>query len=434
MSIAPIYPKRNPQWGLLGPQDVASERRTRTLGLASAVRRFNDLAVPGLGGVWFAKPLILSALGVAVATRAGRSNIEVANSIEALACRLALQSHGWKAEPRLRGREKLRGRDDLSYLAVHKPSFYVTQPMRQQTVQPLLVLGLVDSEHERFNSYQPSAAGRLVIISAFSDFRPGNKSVEDFLVDWVKGMQGSIRSQSLSEALSPLNSLPLPCREALAELFIQGAHPNALRRRASLAWVDRLRLQRSETLTWDERPVEIGASHWQDLRVGAQFFRARDAALAVLDAVEQEIAPRSNRTLSLAQPIPSKIASTLESLRAAAHTFIAEHYDPTSNLEATNFCQECIQEADAHLLSRLAFRDGRGLVQRGQFLMPGAAFRGLTQVATPAAEDLPELGAELGRQPLWPEAISYRLRNLFLLNVDLKGQLDDWLAPPEDRT
>ena len=37
-------------WGLLGPEKLGGERRTRTLGLGVTVRAFNDLAVPGLGG------------------------------------------------------------------------------------------------------------------------------------------------------------------------------------------------------------------------------------------------------------------------------------------------------------------------------------------------------------------------------------------------
>ena len=44
-------------WGLLGPESIAIERRTRTLNLGACVRTFNDLAVPGLGGVWFGKQL-----------------------------------------------------------------------------------------------------------------------------------------------------------------------------------------------------------------------------------------------------------------------------------------------------------------------------------------------------------------------------------------
>ena len=55
-------------WGLLGPEFLPNTRRTRTLGLGASVRAFNDLAVPGLGGVWYGKQLLLAVLGVAVLT------------------------------------------------------------------------------------------------------------------------------------------------------------------------------------------------------------------------------------------------------------------------------------------------------------------------------------------------------------------------------
>lgn len=77
------------QWGLLGPEQLAGSRRTRPLGLGSAVRKFNQLAVPGLGGVWFAKQLFLATLGVIVADRLRQisrnvKTIEIANAVEAL--------------------------------------------------------------------------------------------------------------------------------------------------------------------------------------------------------------------------------------------------------------------------------------------------------------------------------------------------------------
>ncbi len=53
-------------WGLLGPESLPNARRTRTLGLGASVRRYNDLAVPGLVGVWYGKQLLLATLGVAV--------------------------------------------------------------------------------------------------------------------------------------------------------------------------------------------------------------------------------------------------------------------------------------------------------------------------------------------------------------------------------
>ena len=144
-------------WGLLGPETLNIVRRTRTLGLGTAVREFNDLAVPGMGGVWFAKQLFLALLGVAVADAVSprkKTNIEIANSIEALGCWLALEQNGWNiTDPRLRGRLKMHGKIDLSFGTVSKRNFYVAQPMRPSALQPLRDLQLVESSGERFNSF-----------------------------------------------------------------------------------------------------------------------------------------------------------------------------------------------------------------------------------------------------------------------------------------
>ena len=78
-------------WGLLGPEQLGGERRTRTLDLGAAVREYNERAVPGMGGVWYAKQLLLAMLGIALAQKLRErqinvSNITVANAIEALGC------------------------------------------------------------------------------------------------------------------------------------------------------------------------------------------------------------------------------------------------------------------------------------------------------------------------------------------------------------
>jgi hypothetical protein len=169
-----------------------SERRTRTLGLGAAVRSFNDLAVPGLGGVWFGKQLLLATLGVAIAERlrnCGKraQNIEVTNAVEALACWLALDSSGWTRDPRLRGALKLSGKKDLSFATVCKRNFYVTQPMRQATVQPIRALGLVESSGERFNAFRCTQAGEAFIDAAWVAHRPHKRSVLDHLVMWSRG-------------------------------------------------------------------------------------------------------------------------------------------------------------------------------------------------------------------------------------------------------
>jgi len=217
-------------WGLLGPEMLASERRTRTLGLGATVRSYNDLAVPGLGGVWFGKQLLLATLGIAIAERVRNSgkrvqNIEVTNAVEALACWLALDSTGWKRDPRLRGALKLSGRKDLSFATVCKRSFYVTQPMRQATVQPLRALGLVESNGERFNAFRCTNHGEAFIDAAWAAFKPHKRSVLDHLVMWARSIHDDAKNSSeLRRALSPLEPMSESAREFL-KAFRPGAAP-----------------------------------------------------------------------------------------------------------------------------------------------------------------------------------------------------------------
>ena len=90
-------------WGRLAPGTAVDERRVRTLGLGSAVRRFNELAVPGLGrasGSARNSCCRHSDLKVAKAVRDAGGHgryIEVATAIEALGCWLGFNANGWSA-------------------------------------------------------------------------------------------------------------------------------------------------------------------------------------------------------------------------------------------------------------------------------------------------------------------------------------------------
>jgi len=127
-------------WGLLGPGSLARTRRTRTFGVGSAVRRFNDLAVPGIGGAWFGMQLVLATLDVAVAEKARSQglpaqNVETANAIEALGCLFAFESNGWKRDPRLRGVNKRQAHaQDLAYSRV-AGAFFVTRTKENVVLQ-----------------------------------------------------------------------------------------------------------------------------------------------------------------------------------------------------------------------------------------------------------------------------------------------------------
>ncbi|CAJ0893542.1 hypothetical protein [Ralstonia flatus] len=419
-------------WGLLGPDSVESSRRTRTLGLGASVRLFNDLAVPGIGGVWYAKQLLLATLGVSVAEQARKlgakvQNVEVANAIEALACRLAFDSNKWNRDARLRGNSKLQGKgDDLRFSRVRQRNFYVTQPMRMAMVQALPALGLVKTDSTRFNAFRPSEAGMKFVEEGCKNYRPYNRSVMEHLSLWVQDQDDRVRSDVCRDCLSPLVSLEKDALRLLRERLLQGGHErpeDKERRRNALAWVENIRVSKRDPLTWGTKPKEITDAHWQDLLAGARFFNARAAAIQVLDVLEAHMGNQAHgQSYAVRTATPESLSSALDSLRAAAQAFLEmQHKD----LEANSFCRECASGDDSQILQHLVTRDGHVLRLVGDEVKPGRAFRG----SAPAEVNGDEAESPEGGGLLLPEGISYRVRNLYLLNLDLHGQLDPWLNP-----
>lgn len=403
-------------WGLLGPETLPGARRTRTLGLASAVRHFNDRAVPGLGGVWYGKQVMLALLGVAVAEQARQlnskfsaSNIQVANAIEALACWSALNRHP-EPDPRLRGREKLSGKqaDDFVFENARKPGFYLTQPMRMQTVQALPALGLVSATGERFNTFKTTPEGLNFAKAACEAFNPYNREVVTHLTKWVLGEESRVDSNKLTTALSPLLSMPDRARLLLREHLRQG---NTERRNA-LAWIESLKDEQNNAAPNEQRPAQIEEAHWRDIQAGALFFPLHDLAVAALDAVEADMGQDCNLDKGA-----KNAEDKLLALKDACQKFLDFNYKEQS--DALRFCRECVTDPiDA--LRALVLRDETVLRWDGEKIRRGPAFKGRT------VREIDPVQEPDGDTPV-PLGLSYRLRNLYRLNLDLNGELDTWL-------
>lgn len=417
-------------WGLLGPEKIEGTRRARTLGVAAAVREFNDLAVPGLGGVWFGKQLALATLGVRLAAQAvGKpiSNITMANAVEALACGLALQKSRDGSplqDARLRGSTKLRGKTDFSFKVVSKTGFYVTQPMRMASVQTLPALGLVASDARRFNAFTCTEQGEALTEAAFG------KKLVNLLNEWVLGKRPA-DSHELRKALSPLEPLPDEAQIFLLSQLRQGnpqEDPTSKsRRRTALAWVESLRQGRAADETWDTKPPELDEAHWGDLKTGSLFFSTRNAGIKLLDTLEVHIARQTGLKLRLAEPIPPHIARQIDALRNHARAYTALGH---GQKEAKKFCSECLESDETHLLAKLVERDGRVLQLRHGYVVPGPAFKGNSALVAGGDETA---GAPSGtgvnpQTRLWPDGISSRVNNLFMLNADLHGDMSRWMS------
>ncbi|MBN3787227.1 hypothetical protein [Burkholderia sp. Ac-20353] len=423
-------------WGLLGPEILPAERRTRTLNLGASVRAFNELAVPGLGGLWFAKQLFLATLGVRAAehARTGRvqvTNIEAGNAIEAIACWSGFRRNGHAPDARLRGFRKLNGQQDLTFARVRKPGFYVSQPMRMSIVQALPSLGLVDAGASRFNAFRCTQTGDALIDAQASGYEPCyySQGVLDYLVQWMSRGERLTDNSKLAVALSPLEPMMPDALALVAQQLRMGgdADSRQARRRAALAWVNAVREAGDEerVLGWDQRPVAIDDAHWNDLRAGARFFRARDEALAVLDALESAIAANGSRPCFElgGDRIPDTVAARLDALKLAAQAFLDEGH---GDIGANQFCRECIDPDDTKRVETLVLRDERVLRVKHRQVVPGPAFReGATGTPDPADPD--EAAPTVRAGIVWPAGISYRIQNLFLLNADLHGELGHWL-------
>ncbi|MCL1984840.1 MAG: hypothetical protein FWG59_00125, partial [Betaproteobacteria bacterium] len=392
------------------------------------MRFFNDRAVPGMGGVWFGKQLLLATLGVALAEKARSQgvkilNIAAANAVEALACLLAFRSNKWTRDYRLRGRMKLHGKnEDFHFRHIQQRNFYVTQPMRMATVQALPALGFVKSDSVRFNAFSCSEAGWNFIEQATKDYRPHNRAVIDQLIRWVHGkaLQPTL---PLEKALSPLVALPDGAKKLLRDRIIQGGdgtREGTKRRRNALAWVERLRGGETD----DKKPKEISDAHWHDLRAGKQFLKVRNAAIALLDTMETYIGKQaSGQFLSLKGEVPDVLVGGIDTLNSEAGLFLKmKHQDA----EAGEFCRQCTKKS-LDVLHALVERDGHVLRLVGNEVKPGPAFRG-TQSHSTSDEGEDENSPPQGDTPL-PEGFSERIRNLYLLSLDMDGTLDSWLRP-----
>lgn len=422
-------------WGILAPEPVASERRTRTLGLGAAVRMFNDLAVPGMGGVWFGKQLFLATLGVAVCEEVKRhnvrlDNIKVANAIEALACWMQHQENDGLRDDRLRGIRKLSGVDGMPLFATFgQPGFYVSQPMRMATVQALKALGLVDSVGERFNSYGCTDAGMAFIRAVMAKNRPHNGDAVAVLGKWVRGEKINVDTGAMRAILSPRLPLPLDAAATLRELIVQGSGAGPARRRAALEWIGSL--ETKSRSNGQDKPLALSAEHWLDVQAGALFFALRADAYRVLDAIEVVLATGLGQPLRLEAALIPKVRAAVTALRVGAARYLAHGFADLDGTGANAFAHVCAAASDADVVKELVERDERVLRLRDGMIFPDQAFdpARLAEGDLPEDPDIPDAPEATSTFPL-PEDVSYRLRNLYLLNLDMNGQLDSWL----DRT
>ena len=423
------------QWGLIDPERLPTRRR-RTLELTGVIRHYNDLAVPGLGGLWFIKQIALATLGVRVAHEvrsSAHSPIVVTNAIEALSCALAFERNRGMGDARLRGSRKLSGRKDLSFSALSKAAAYVTQPMRMAVSEPLKALGFVETPGSRFNSFSPARAGDDFVDAVFGQFKPRGRSVVDYLIEWVRTDERTIdvRNRRLVEALSP--DLPVIGTEGASTLR-EHLVRNSERRRNALAWIEHL--SDGDRVDWGSRAASIDEAHWRDMVAGAAFNEARDDGIACIETVEAHLQRMHEPRLDLTRPLPAPVRETGEKWRRSCARFEVLAASKEGGAEAEAFCAEAREGRLEDAIGRLVTRDADTLRWETDQIVGTAAFRARFGLGPDApsteesqAEDISSLSSDKDDSPPdepeidWPVGRSQRLPQLRSLSLDLRGEL-----------
>lgn len=388
-------------WGILAPDTIISQRRQQNLGLASAVRHFNDRSVPGLGGMWFPMPILWSVLAVSIAEELGVSALPVGNAVEALMMRKATEQG--LADRRVRGLRKMQGLKDWSFKNLKRRGTYVVQPIRMAMVQPLVALGFVRGS--RFGAFTIHTAGaQMLNLPVMANYRR-------VLGAWAHG--GCPHGlNKVIEDLSPNAAVPPDVRKLILARLVGGDDPSTSRRRALVA----LKTGPSASQLNAVEPLSgITAAHWTDLRAGAAFMDLRSAALAVLYRLEERLLQLRDANEAAWLPFDEAnktVGEPLAALRRYALQ-LGARIDAADESSSRKFLSEVRDLPDQQLLQKLAERDGTVIRWRDDCIVLG-----------PAAGEMPSIDAD---EPVNDAVFApqlFRLFNLHCLATELNGDVN----------
>lgn len=388
-------------WGILAPDTIISQRRQQNLGLASAVRHFNDRSVPGLGGMWFPMPILWSVLAVSIAEELGVSALPVGNAVEALMMRKATEQG--LADRRVRGLRKMQGLKDWSFKNLKRRGTYVVQPIRMAMVQPLVALGFVRGS--RFGAFTIHTAGaQMLNLPVMANYRR-------VLGAWAHG--GSPHGlNKVIEDLSPNAAVPPDVRKLILARLVGGDDPSTSRRRALVE----LETGPSASQLDAVEPLSgITAEHWTDLRAGAAFMDLRNAALVVLHRLEERLLQLRDANEDAWLPFDEAnktVGEPLAALRQCARQ-LGTRIDAADEASSRKFLSEVRDLSDQQLLQKLAERDGTVIRWRDDRIGLG-----------PAAGEMPSIDSSepFNNADFAPQL--FRLFNLHCLATELNGDLN----------
>ena len=370
------------------------------------MRHYQELVVPGIGGVGFVRQLSWAVAGLYLAPRVGRSPIEVANAIEALGCKLEYHygkrdHHGkrdcqWVRGVRAFGRHDRKDGIKWLYKKLRQGSHYVQAPYRMSTTRALpehTGLGLTDNSGS-FRNLQLNERGEK-LASAFllregSYAGKGRRSLKTWLSEkWIGGED--ITSDPRPATLLPLLS---PCRPSQIEKKIvrnrlyakvSDNHPSVSgdgnRRQRLLELFKNIGdiEDMSDIQGSILEPLSSGDSasqqHAKEIDTALKLELMRDRAIDLLSEVAGALGTRTAQTSRADLCGRDNIKTALGKFRDGCRAF-QESVDTSKQLhcDAQEFAAIGKEKEEADIIDKLVMRDGRILTGADDYVTGGPAF------------------------------------------------------------
>lgn len=216
--------------------------------------------------------------------------------------------------------------------------------------------------------------------------------------------------------LSPVGAVPEAVRKLILARLLDGNDPGSTRRRE----LARLGTGPSSThLDQETALAGVAPDHWSDLRAGAAFMDIRDAALTVLDQLEQHLLKLrdDNQPVRLSEAEAAEVATEplkqLRDLASAKGALVDQGNEETSR----RFIAEIRHLSDQQLIQRLAERDSTVICQREGHIFLGPAASELRGSSETQDENRPPQDEAFAPQ-------LFRLHNLHCLVTELSGKVN----------
>jgi len=196
-------------WFVPSSATIPSSRIDGTLGMRSALSASHNRVIPGIAGLGFVRQASWACAAIALVGEGRKTklnNAQVANALEALACK-----HVFRAGTRLplenvRGSTRLAVNysDPVQWSCSHLrlPKNYVTQPFRQSTTEALTPdggLGFVQPGTSRFNGMELSERGGE-LAEAFLSQKVSYAKLRKVLRKWLDAGRSNDSGKVILEA------------------------------------------------------------------------------------------------------------------------------------------------------------------------------------------------------------------------------------------